>query len=306
MACRAGCSEPRSKRGILPVNKTLPLNAASLLKQYGVHASKRLGQNFLQDPGALKMIAVAADIRETDTVLEIGAGLGSLTRYLASQAREVVAVELDEKLVPILQAVLKPYINTHIIAADILQLSPQELGLPSDYIVAANIPYNITSAIIRHLLESQPKPRSIVLTIQKEVAERICSSPPDMSVLALSVQVYGRPEIVAPIPASAFFPPPKVDSAIVRIGLYSDSIIPLLLLPLFFRLLKAGFGQKRKTLRNALSAGMKIPALKASELLDEAGIDPQRRAETLSLQEWKKLCEVWQSPLHPIVESDDV
>ncbi len=288
------------------MNKILPPNAASLLKQYGVHASKRLGQNFLQDPNALEVITAAAGIRESDTVLEIGAGLGSLTRYLAAQAREVVAVELDKKLVAILQDVLKPHTNIRIVAADILQLSPQELGLQSGYVVAANIPYNITSAIIRHLLEAQPKPRSIVLTVQKEVAERICASPPDMSMLALSVQVYGRPEIIAPIPADAFFPSPKVDSAVVRIEIYRDPVIPLSLLSLFFRLLKAGFGQKRKTLRNALSAGMKIPALKASKLLEEAGIDPQRRAETLSLQEWKNFCEVWQPQLHLTIESRDI
>jgi 16S rRNA (adenine1518-N6/adenine1519-N6)-dimethyltransferase len=288
------------------VNNIPPLDPIQLLKQYGVHASKRLGQNFLKEPGALEEVTTAAHIHNTDTVLEIGAGVGSLTRYLASRAREVVAVELDEKLVPILREVIKPYNNIRLVAGDILQLSPQELRLPEEFLVAANIPYNITSAIIRHLLESQPVPRRIVLTVQKEVAERICSSPPDMSLLALSVQVYGRPEIAAFIPASAFFPSPKVDSVVVRIEIYEDPVIPSSLLPLFFRLTKASFSQKRKTLRNSLSAGMKISPLEARTALINAGIDPQRRAETLGLNEWMNLCKLYEIQLQSKVQSRDI
>lgn len=266
-----------------------PLNAAALLKRYGLRADKRLGQNFLQDPLALEQIAAVSEIASTDCVLEIGAGLGSLTRHLSVSAREVVAVELDEKLIPVLRGVIKPYANVRLIHGDILKLQPKDLGLPPDYIVAANIPYHITSAIIRHLLESEPKPRRIVLTVQKEVAERICSNPPDMSLLALSVQVYGRPSIEARISAGAFFPAPKVDSAVVKIEIYSEPRIPFPLLPQFFKLVKAGFGQKRKTLRNALSAGLGISPLDAENLLANAGIDSRRRAETLNLDEWKIL-----------------
>ncbi len=266
-----------------------PLNAAALLRRYGLRADKRLGQNFLQDPFALEKIAAISEIKSTDSVLEIGAGLGSLTRYLSVSAREVVAVELDDKLVPVLLGVIKPYANVRLIHGDILKLQPKELGLPPEYIVAANIPYHITSAIIRHLLESEPRPRRIVLTVQKEVAERICSNPPDMSLLALSVQVYGKPGIRARIPASAFFPAPKVDSAVAKIEIYPDPLIPYPLLPQFFKLIKAGFSQKRKTLRNALSSGLKIPALEAENLLSKAGIDSSRRAETLNLEEWKIL-----------------
>ncbi len=271
--------------------KTIPhLTAASILKQYGLRADKRLGQNFLEDSLALENIAAAAGIENADSVLEIGPGLGSLTRHLAALAHEVAAVELDEKLIPVLRGVLKPYANVRLIHGDILDFSPKDLNLPPDYIVAANIPYNITSAIIRHLLESEPKPRRIVLTIQKEVAERVCSTPPDMSLLALSVQVYGRPSIAAQIPASAFFPAPSVDSAVVRIEIYPSALIPSALLPDFFKLIKAGFSQKRKTLRNSLSAGLHIQPAESESLLKRSGIDPQRRAETLSMDEWWALC----------------
>lgn len=281
----------RAKREFLPVNKIPPLNAAALLKQYGLRASRRLSQNFLQDPLSLERIATAAEIQNTDTVLEIGSGLGSLTRYLSILAQEVIAVELDDKLIPVLQAVLRPHANIRLIHDDILDLTPHELGLPPNYLVTANIPYHITSAIIRHLVESEPKPRRIVLTIQREVAERICEVPPHMSLLALSVQVYGSPAVVAHIPAGAFFPAPKVDSAVVRIDIYPSPAIPAARLDIFFRLIKAGFSQKRKTLRNALSAGLRISPATAESLLARAGIDPRRRAETLSLDEWRRLCE---------------
>src|SRR5512138_2109301 len=159
------------------MNDIPPINVSFLLKKYGLRPHKGLGQNFLQDPIALERIAQAAEIRPTDTVLEIGPGLGSLTRYLAASAREVVAVELDQHLLPPLKAVLAPYQNIRIIHGDILELSPDDLIQDQDYVVAANIPYYITSAVIRHLLESRHKPRRVVLTIQKEVAQRICEKP---------------------------------------------------------------------------------------------------------------------------------
>ena len=224
--------------------------------------------------------------------LEGGIGLGSLTRYLCIEAHEVVTVELDRKLTPILRSVLQPYHNVRIVEGDILGLSPGELRLTEGYIVAANIPYNITSALLRHLLSSDPKPRRMVLTVQKEVAERICSTPPNMSLLALSVQVFGEPRVVANIPARAFFPAPKVDSAVVRIEILPSPRIDVAVLPISFELMKAGFSQKRKMLRNALAAGMHMPPSRATELLEKAGIDPQRRAETVSLQEWEALARV--------------
>lgn len=268
-----------------------PLNAAAVLKRYGLHADKRLGQNFLQDHFALEKIATAAEIQADDCVLEIGPGLGSLTRYLAVSARQVTAVELDPDLLNPLKAVLTPHPNVRIVHGDILDLRVADLVDQSGYIVAANIPYNITSAIIRHLLESDPKPRRIVLTIQKEVAERICAKPGDLSLLALSVQVYGSPSIQAKIPAGAFHPIPNVDSAILRIDIYDQPLISAERLSTFFKLIKAGFSQKRKTLRNSLSSGLHIKPQDAEILLNKSNIDPMRRAETLSIAEWKGVCE---------------
>jgi 16S rRNA (adenine1518-N6/adenine1519-N6)-dimethyltransferase len=268
------------------------LNSAALLHQYGLRPKKSLGQNFLQDPAALESIVKAAEIEPDDSVLEVGPGLGSLTRYLAIHAREVVAVELDQRLLPLLQAILSPYANVRLIQADILKVSPAELMSKDGYLVVANIPYYITSALLRHLLESHPRPRRMVLTVQKEVAERICAESGRMSLLSLSVQVYGRPRIIARIPAGAFYPAPKIDSAILRIEIAGEPGIPYELLDKFFQLAKAGFGQKRKTLRNSISAGLRITPTQAQSLLEAAGIDAQRRAETLSLDEWKTLTKI--------------
>ena len=254
-----------------------PLDASAVLKRFNLRADKSLGQNFLQDSSALEKIALAAEIQRDDCVLEIGPGLGSLTRYLAVSAQKVTAVELDPDLLAPLRAVLKPYQNVHVIHGDILELSISEIIDQPDYLVVANIPYNITSAIIRHLLESDPKPRRVVLTIQKEVAERICARPGDLSLLALSVQVYGAPSIAAKIPANSFHPAPKVDSAILRIDIHKEPLIPVELLDIFFKLIKAGFAQKRKTLRNSLSAGLHISPQNAEILLTSAGIDLLRR-----------------------------
>jgi 16S rRNA (adenine1518-N6/adenine1519-N6)-dimethyltransferase len=266
-----------------------PLNAAVILRTHGLRADKSLGQNFLQDLNALEKITAAADILPTDTVLEVGPGLGALTRHLALAARQVIAVELDQRLLPALNQVLSGYTNITILLGDILKLTPSEIVPASDYLVVANIPYYITSALLRHLLETTPRPRRIVLTIQKEVAERICAAPGDMSLLALSVQVYGQPRVVATIPAEAFYPAPQVDSAVVRIDLSPAPFIPTSLLDTFFTLAKAGFSQKRKTLRNSISAGLRKTPGEIEKILRSASIDPRRRAETLSLEEWREL-----------------
>jgi 16S rRNA (adenine1518-N6/adenine1519-N6)-dimethyltransferase len=267
-----------------------PLNIPSLMNQFGLRPRKSLGQNFLQDNHALQEIVQAANIRPTDDILEIGSGVGNLTRYLALAARNVTAVELDKNLFPALKTVVAPYQNVHLVQGDILRLDPIILMDSMDYLVVANIPYKITSAIFRHLLESRRPPRRLVLTVQEEVAERICAKPGKMSMLALSVQVYGDPEIVTYIPAEAFFPAPKVDSAVLRVEINPRPHIPPAQLDSFFTLMKAGFSQKRKTLRNALSGGLGIPPAEAERKLSSAGIDPMRRAETLSLEEWGKLC----------------
>lgn len=266
-----------------------PLNAANILRAHGLRPDKSLGQNFLQDSYALEKITAAAEILPTDTVLEVGPGLGALTRHLVAAAKQVIAVELDERLLPPLRETLTGYTNIEIVHGDMLKLAPAEIVPATDYLVVANIPYYITSALLRHLLETTPRPRRVVLTVQKEVAERICAAPGDMSLLALSVQVYGQPRVVATIPAGAFYPAPKVDSAVVRIDLSPAPFIPYTLLDTFFALAKAGFSQKRKTLRNSLSAGMRTPPAEMEETLRAAGIDPMRRAETLSLEEWREL-----------------
>jgi 16S rRNA (adenine1518-N6/adenine1519-N6)-dimethyltransferase len=189
--------------------------------------------------------------------------------------------------------VLSPYQNVRLIAGDILKLSPKDLITEKNYLVVANIPYYITSAVIRHLLEGDSKPRRIVLTVQREVAQRICASPGDMSLLALSVQVYGKPRIAARIPAGAFFPAPKVDSAVLSVDIYPSPLIKPELLDTFFQLIKAGFGQKRKTVRNSLSSGLRISPAETVDLLTHANINPQRRAETLSIDEWERLSELF-------------
>lgn len=269
----------------------LALNVPQLLRQHKLSPRKSLGQNFLLDPIALEKVVDCADIAAEDEVLEIGAGLGSLTRFLAASARRVVAVEIDRHLTPILTDVLDSLTNVQIIQGDILELDPASLMGQDGYLVIANIPYYITSAIIRHLLEARVKPQRLVLTIQKEVANRICAQPDDMSLLALSVQVFGRPVVAAHIAAGAFYPPPKVDSAVIRVDLFPEPVIPTADLDTFFRLARAGFGQKRKMLRKSLAAGLSLPTGEIEDLLTRCQIDPTRRAETLSLQEWKCLTE---------------
>jgi len=262
------------------------MNAPALLRRFGLHPDKRLGQNFLVDQSALLKIMEIAAISPEDAVLEVGPGLGGLTSLLAAEARRVVAVELDGRLIPILKQVLSPFSNIQLVQGDILALNPLALIDAPSYKVVANIPYYITSALMRHLLEGDRRPTCLVLTVQREVAERICASPGELSLLALSVQVYGQPQVRAHIPAGAFYPPPKVDSAVIRVDILPEPVIPTPLLSPFFRLAKAGFSQKRKTLGNALAASLAWPKNKAEGLLLAAGIDPRRRAETLSLVEW--------------------
>ncbi|MGE5223241.1 MAG: 16S rRNA (adenine(1518)-N(6)/adenine(1519)-N(6))-dimethyltransferase RsmA [Omnitrophica WOR_2 bacterium] len=266
-----------------------PLDVTGLLRTHGIKPDKRLGQNFLIDESSLHKVVEAARVTPDDHILEIGPGLGSLTRYLARLAKQVTVVELDKNLIPPLEQVIAPYSNVHIVVGDILALNPSNLMPVSGFLVVANIPYYITSALIRHLLEADLKPKRMVLTVQREVARRITAEPGDMSLLALSVQVYGQAEIAAAIPAGAFYPAPQVDSAVVRVEMYPQPVIPIDQLNVFFRLAKAGFSQKRKTLRNALSGGLAWSPAKTEDLLVSAGIDPGRRAETLSLQEWSRL-----------------
>jgi 16S rRNA (adenine1518-N6/adenine1519-N6)-dimethyltransferase len=276
-----------------PALNPVPVDVPRLLRAHGLTPRKGLGQNFLVDSSALRKLIEAAEIPPDAEVLEIGAGVGSLTVWLAAAARRVVAVEVDSNLIPLLRQSLGGFENVTLVEGDILEVHLSDWIREEGYLVVANIPYYITSAIIRHLLENRPRPARMVLTMQREVAERICAEPGELSLLALSVQVYGQPRPVLRIPAGAFYPPPQVDSVSLRVDLYPRPLIPPDLLNDFFRLAKAGFAQKRKTLRNSLSAGLAIPPAQAAALLEAAGIDPQRRAETLGIPEWERLSRVW-------------
>lgn len=261
----------------------------SLLHKHHLDPRKGLGQNFLVDHGALKKIVASAELSGQEEVLEIGAGLGSLTRLLAVKAHHVTAVEIDKNLVPLLREVLTPFKNIEIVQGDILDLDARNLVEKNGYVVVANIPYYITSAIIRHLLENPRQPSRLVLTMQSEVAERICAGPGELSLLALSVQLYGKPRIAAEIPASAFYPAPKVDSATLRVDLYPEPFLNPVQRDLFFRVIKAAFAQKRKMLHNTLAAGLQLSSAQANAVLEAAGIDPKRRAQTVDLVEWRTL-----------------
>jgi 16S rRNA (adenine1518-N6/adenine1519-N6)-dimethyltransferase len=271
------------------------MNPKTLLDAHAIDPKKSLGQNFLHDPNALHKIVAAAELAPDDTVLEIGAGTGALTAQLAEAVPDgrVVAVEIDNRLLPILNQTLANYPNVELVCADILKTNVAELVGTAPYSVVANLPYYITSAILRHLLEADHKPRCLVLTVQEEVAERLSARPGNMSVLAVSVQFYGQPYIVTRLGAAAFWPRPDVGSAVVRIDVYNADQRPVAIddEALFFRIVRAGFGQKRKQLKNSLSAGLNLSPTDAGAWLEQAGVDPMRRAETLTLTEWAALCQ---------------
>ena len=263
-------------------------SVAAMLRARGLQPRKGLGQNFLTDPVALERIVAAADLSSSDLVVEVGAGAGTLTRPLAEQAGRVLALELDDQLVTLLRDELAELQNVVIIHGDVLHFSSPEL-IHRGYKVVGNLPYYITSAVLRRFLSRMPRPRLMVVTVQREVAERVVAKPDKMNLLAVSVQFYGQPHIVARIPAGAFYPAPKVDSAVVRIDVGERPAASLgeeLDEASFFRVVRAGFSQKRKKLRNSLSAGLRSSPLEVSEALEQAGVDPGRRAQTLSLQEW--------------------
>ena len=274
-----------------------PLAVPSLMRDYGIKPKKGLGQNFLIDETYLAKITEVANIDKSTDVLEIGAGIGNLTRHLAAAARQVTAVEIDRQLIPILKKVTRDFANVRIVQGDIMELPVNDLIDAPGYVVAANIPYYITSALIRYLLECTAKPTAIVLTIQREVAQRICADAGALSLLALSVQVYGSPRIAARIPSGAFYPVPKVDSAVLTVDLYDQPVIPYKLLDSFFRLAKAAFTQKRKMLHNALAGAPEMNKENADLLLSRAGIDPERRAQMLTLDEWKHLTSAYEDML---------
>jgi len=269
------------------------MNVRRLLKEFDIQPRKSLGQNFLVDQRALERIVEAAELGPEDIVLEIGPGLGTLTRLLAAAAGRVVAVELDQRLVEVLKQTLADLPNVQIIHGDILELNPADLLEQQrgcfQYKVVANLPYYITSAILRHLLTAEVKPRLMVVTVQLEVARRIIAKPGDMSLLAVSVQFYGRPRIVTHVKAGAFYPSPQVDSAVIRIDLDDRPVVEVDDADSFFEVVRAGFAQRRKQLRNALAAELNLPASEVAQALSKAGVNPKRRAQTLSLEEWARV-----------------
>ncbi len=251
-----------------------------------VGPKKSLGQHWLKDRDVLVGIAEAADIQPTDTVLEIGPGLGTLTSELLRRAQKVIAVELDDDLARKLPGQF-PGKNLEVIHQDILDFDLSVL--PKDYVVVANVPYYITSKIIELLMTASNKPRTTVLLIQKEVAERLAAEPGDMSILAVSAQIYAAVELGDSVPAVFFTPPPKVDSQVVVLHTRKTPLVSPEHEKAFFRVVKAGFSAKRKMLRSSLAGGMGMakPALEA--LLQRAKIDPNRRAESLSIDDWVRL-----------------
>ncbi|MEI7554374.1 16S rRNA (adenine(1518)-N(6)/adenine(1519)-N(6))-dimethyltransferase RsmA [Candidatus Chlorohelix sp.] len=261
-----------------------------LLRQLEIKPSKGLGQNFLVDASVPAKILAAAELKSEDAVIEIGPGVGVLTRLLVQTAAKFTAVELDQRLYPFLREMLSPYLGAKLVEGDVLDFQPKELE-PSAYKLIANIPYYITSAILRHFLESSHRPQQIVLMVQKEVAQRIVAKPPEMSLLAVSVQFYGKPKLFATVPAGAFYPPPKVDSAILVIKVYPDAERPCRVTDeaRLFEVVRAGFGQKRKQLANSLATGLHLDKEIIREVLAAGHIAAERRAETLSLEEWEQL-----------------
>ncbi len=252
----------------------------------GVRPQKGLGQHFLVDQTSLEAVAKAGDLQPGDTVLEIGPGLGTLTRLLADSSRRVVGVEQDPALAELLGRQKLP--GVEVVWGDIRRFDFRQLG--ASYKVVANIPYYLTGLLFPLLLESPVPPSRMVLLVQKEVAERVTAKPGAMSILALSVQYYAQPEIVRLVERHKFWPVPKVDSAILKVILRSKPAFAADPAKLF-RLIKAGFGEKRKQLKNSLAGGLNIEPALAVAILDQAGINPTKRSQDLSLAEWHKLYE---------------
>ncbi len=272
------------------------------LRQFDLKARKGLGQHFLIDEEVLGVILAAAELDSSDTVIEVGPGLGILTGELARQAGWVIAIELDNKLAAMLRKTLAPFDNVVIINEDILGTDPKVLlqeQAPSfppaikPYKVVANLPYYITSPVLRHFLEASVKPEIMIVMVQKEVAEAIVAEPGQRSVLSIGVQFYGKPGIISYVPARSFYPAPEVDSAILRIDVYRQPPVAVADEEGFFELVRAGFTASRKQVANSLAQGLGLPKTDVLVLLEKAGIVPQRRTETFTLEEWARLWQVF-------------
>ncbi|MEZ4210505.1 MAG: 16S rRNA (adenine(1518)-N(6)/adenine(1519)-N(6))-dimethyltransferase RsmA [Patescibacteria group bacterium] len=272
----------------------------SLLTFYNVSAQKQLGQHFLIDKPALEAIVDSANLTKQDYVVEIGPGFGVLTFPLADKAGRVLAIETDKKIIEILKSLGSGYANLEILPSSILKLDNQFLHnkykawsknktQPTKYKLVANLPYYITSSIIKLFLETDNRPEVISIMVQKEVAERITAEPGEMSLLAVSVQLYSTAEIVRIVPRTSFWPAPEVDSAILKIVPFSKPRFEIDNYKMFFRIAKAGFGERRKQLHNSLSGGLNLDDELIVEILERVGIDPKTRAQDLSIDNWVSL-----------------
>lgn len=271
---------------------TSPKIIKELLAKHEARPSKGLGQNFLIDKNVLNKIIEASNIKIEDIILEVGPGIGTLTKELAKKAKQVVTIEKDETMVEILEETLKDFHNIEIIQDDILKIDSK---IPKKYKIVANIPYYLTSPLIRKFLEYKNPPEVMTLMIQKEVAQRICSTPPNMSLLAVSVQFYAEPKIVSYVSKNCFLPAPKVDSAIIKIAPNKKPNIPP---DLFFKVVKAGFSHPRKQLVNNLTTlnslnGVKLIKVQISDWLSKNNIKQNQRAETLSVADWINLAKTF-------------
>ncbi len=263
----------------------------NFLQEHHLRPNKRLGQHFLISQKVLQKIIQTAELSKNDIVLEVGPGLGVLTKQLAQKAKKVMAIEKDEKIVEILKETLKIYKNIEIIHGDILR-SDLCKGRTSDlkkYKLVANIPYYLTSPLIRLFLESKNPPQLMVLLIQKEVAQRICVQPPKMNLLAVAVQFYAQPKIISYVSKKCFWPQPKVDSAIIKIIPGRPAINGQKARQKFFQIVKAGFSSPRKQLANNLVQKLNLERSKIKKALTECGLNPQVRAEDLRVEDWLNL-----------------
>jgi len=283
-----GMDKSRSKGSL----NSLLAQTRRLLRRFDLQARKGLGQHFLIDREVLELITSAAELTPADVIVEVGPGLGVLTRELAKKAGLVIAIELDNKLAALLKQTLASFNNVIIINDDVLKIEPgallnqQKVRFP--YKVVANLPYYITSPVLRHFLEASAKPQMMIVMVQKEVAEAIVAKPGEMSLLSVSIQFYGEPRIISYVPAQCFYPAPEVDSAILRIDLYPQPTVAVDEAG-FFDLVRAGFAAPRKQIANSLAQGLGLPKAEVLPLLETANIVPQRRAETLTLGEWAQL-----------------
>lgn len=261
-----------------------------LLDQLGVRPSKGLGQHFLYERGVVQRMVRAAGIGATDRVLEVGPGLGILTSELLYRARAVTAIELDHRLAAHLRSVFGEIEQFELVEADALDVATKDV-IPDgeSFVVAANLPYAVATAVLRHLLEQEPIPRRLVLMMQKEVAERIVARPPNMTILSVAAQFFTTPSIAFNVPPSVFLPPPNVDSSVIILDTRPDLRLPTAMHPGFFQVVNAGFRHKRKQVANSVAAELGLSKEIVNAWLRMAAIDPMRRAQTLSVEEWVKL-----------------